>query len=76
MQYFFPVFPKNNMTKAEVSPGFHFSLPHPAFHCAIPSIFSINIPYPLCGRLTMTCVTAPTSLPFCKMGEPDTFDVH
>ena len=28
-------------------------------------------PYPLVGSLTKTWVTAPTSLPFCTIGEPD-----
>ena len=28
------------------------------------SIFSMKIPYPSVGFATMTCVTAPTSLPF------------
>ena len=35
-------------------------------------ILSINIPYPVVGSLMRTCVTAPTSLPFWMMGEPDT----
>ena len=28
------------------------------------NMFSINIPYPVVGSLIITCVTAPTSLPF------------
>ena len=36
------------------------------------SIFSIKIPYPVVGSLISTWVTAPTSLPFWMMGEPDT----
>ena len=38
--------------------------------CAALSIFSINIPYPVVGSFIITCVTAPTSLPFWMMGEP------
>ena len=33
------------------------------------SIFSIKIPYPSVGSATMTCVTAPTSLPFRMIGQ-------
>ena len=40
------------------------------------SIFSINIPYPVVGSFIRTCVTAPTSLPFWMMGEPDTSVVN
>ena len=36
------------------------------------SIFSIKIPYPVVGSPMRTWVTAPTSLPFWMMGEPDT----
>ena len=36
------------------------------------NIFSMKIPYPVVGSLMRTCVTAPTSLPFWIMGEPDT----
>ena len=39
--------------------------------CAAFSMFSINIPYPVVGSLIKTCVTAPTSLPFWIIGEPD-----
>ena len=34
------------------------------------NIFSMKMPCPVEGSLTRTCVTAPTSLPFCMMGEP------
>ena len=44
--------------------------------CAAASIFSMKIPYPSVGSATMTCVTAPTSFPFCRIGEPDTDDCH
>ena len=40
--------------------------------CAEFSIFSMKMPYPVVGSLIRTCVTAPTSLPFWMMGEPDT----
>ena len=40
------------------------------------SIFSAKIPYPLVGSLTKTWVTAPTSLPLCKIGEPLGSDVN
>jgi len=40
------------------------------------NIFSMNIPYPLVGSFTKTCVTAPTIRPFCRMGEPDTTVVN
>jgi len=40
------------------------------------SIFSANIPYPFVESLTKTCVTAPTILPFCRIGEPLTSDVN
>ena len=40
--------------------------------CAAVSIFSINMPYPAVGSFIITWVTAPTSLPFWMMGEPDT----
>lgn len=40
------------------------------------NIFSINIPYPRVESFIKTCVTAPTSLPFCKMGDPDTTVVN
>ena len=40
------------------------------------NIFSINIPYPLVGSFTSTCVTAPISLPFWIMGEPLTSVVN
>ena len=35
------------------------------------SISSMDMPYPLVGSETRTCVTAPTSLPFCIIGLPD-----
>lgn len=38
--------------------------------CAALSIFSIKIPYPSVGSATITCVTAPISLPSCMIGEP------
>ena len=38
---------------------------------AASSIFSMEMPYPLVGSFTSTCVTAPTSLPSCRMGLPD-----
>ena len=41
-------------------------------YAAASSIFSINIPQPVVGSLTRTCVTAPTSFPSCIIGEPDT----
>ena len=44
------------------------------FHPAASSIFSIKIPYPEVGSFTRTWVTAPMSLPSCKIGEPDTSD--
>ena len=34
------------------------------------SMFSMNIPYPTVGSFIITCVTAPTSLPFWIIGEP------
>ncbi len=34
------------------------------------SIFSISTPYPIVGSFTSTCVTAPTSFPFCRIGLP------
>ena len=34
------------------------------------SIFSMNIPYPTAGSLTITWVTAPISRPFWIIGEP------
>ena len=40
------------------------------FHPAASSIFSIKIPYPEVGSFTKTWVTAPMSLPSCKMGLP------
>ena len=40
------------------------------------SIFSINIPYPSVGFATNTCVTAPTSMPFWIIGEPDSSVVN
>ena len=40
------------------------------------SIVSRKIPYPLVGSFSSTWVTAPTNLPFCKMGEPDMSDVN
>ena len=40
--------------------------------CAAFSIFSMKIPYPAVGSFIKTWVTAPTSLPFWMMGEPDT----
>lgn len=43
-------------------------------HPAASSIFSIKILYPLVGSFPGTCVTAPTSFPFCKTGEPITSD--
>ena len=43
---------------------------------AASNIFSINIPYPLVGSLTRTCVTAPTNFPFCTIGDPDTNHCH
>ena len=48
----------------------------PYSYDAASSIFSMNIPYPLVGSLTRTWVTAPTSLPFCKIGLPNTRDYH
>ena len=35
------------------------------------SIFSMKTPYPVVGSLIITWVTAPTSLPFWMIGEPD-----
>ncbi len=35
------------------------------------NIFSMKMPYPVVGSLMRTCVTAPTSLPFWIIGEPD-----
>ena len=43
-----------------------------ASYAAASSIFSMKIPYPVVGSLTRTWVTAPTSLPSCIIGEPDT----
>lgn len=40
------------------------------------SMFSIKIPYPFSGSLTITWVTAPTSFPFWRMGLPLTSDVN
>ena len=40
------------------------------------NIFSINIPYPVVGSFIITCVTAPTSLPFWMMGLPLTSVVN
>ena len=40
--------------------------------CTEVSIFSIKMPYPVVGSLISTWVTAPTSLSFWMMGEPDT----
>ena len=36
----------------------------------VESGFSEEIPYPLVGSSTNTCVTAPTSFPFCRIGLP------
>ena len=46
------------------------------FHPAASSIFSIKIPYPQVGSFTKTWVTAPISLPSCRIGLPDTSDWH
>ena len=46
------------------------------FHPAASSIFSIKIPYPAVGSFTSTWLTAPTSLPSCRIGLPDTSDCH
>ena len=46
------------------------------FHPAASSIFSMKIPYPAVGSFTSTWVTAPTSFPSWRMGEPDTSDCH
>ena len=40
------------------------------------SIFSINIPYPLVGLFTKTCVIAPTNFPFWIIGLPLTSVVN
>ena len=42
------------------------------FYPAVSSMFSMKMPYPMAGLFTSTWVTAPTSLPFWIMGEPDT----
>ena len=47
-----------------------------AIHAVAFSIFSMKIPYPLVGSFTITCVTAPTILPFWMIGEPDTSAVN
>ncbi len=40
------------------------------------NIFLMKIPYPLVGSFTNTWVTAPISLSFWIIGEPDTSDVN
>ena len=42
------------------------------YYAAAANMFSMNIPYPVVGSFTRTWVTAPTSLPFWIIGEPDT----
>ena len=44
---------------------------HPARSPIRSSMFSTKMPYPTVGLLMRTWVMAPTSLPSCKMGEPD-----
>ena len=40
------------------------------------NIFSMKIQYPVVESLIRTCVTAPTSLPFWMIGEPDSSVVN
>ena len=41
----------------------------PPFYATASNIFSMKIPYPVCGSFTKTWVTAPTSFPSWMMGE-------
>ena len=60
----------SNWLSRKTSPGELF------FYPAASSIFSIKIPYPAVGSFTSTWVTAPTSFPSCRIGEPDRSDCH